>query len=118
MFQGSNSGPNLTNSVEITASHIYLQQQTGVNRNVNDLFVNQDSIIEYYYDKTQTDAMAYLKANATDVYTKRESAAALDLKANVVDVYTKIESDTALLLKANANNAEITGYLQTNKLKL
>ena len=59
-----------------------------------------------------------MKATATDVYTKTQSDSSLALKANVSDVYSKTLVDSFLALKANANNADITGYIKTNNLKL
>jgi hypothetical protein len=70
------------------------------------------------FTKTQSDTSLALKANSADVYTKGQSDAALFFKVNSRDVYTKALTDLLLAAKANANNAEITGYIQTNKLKL
>ena len=95
------------------------------------------------YNKTQVDSSLALKANLTDIYNRTTTTSYLALKANVIDVYsktdtynkteintslgllapisttyTKTQVDNALILKANANNADITGYIRTNNLKM
>ena len=103
MFSGSNSGPNLKNTVEITAAYIYLAPQDGGKpKELNDLFVCNDALENIFYsksavdgkvapkaDKTYVDAALFLKANAYDVYTKTEANSLLGLKANSSDVYSK-----------------------------
>jgi hypothetical protein len=45
MFSGSNSGPNLKNTAEITAAYIYLAPQDGGKpKELNDLFVSNKAL--------------------------------------------------------------------------
>ena len=105
MFSGSNSGPNLKNTVEITAAYIYLAPQDGGKpRELNDVFISNEAIKDQFYTKTEVDgkvdpkadkayvdAALYLKANACEVYTKTEADSRLNLKANSADVYSKTD---------------------------
>jgi hypothetical protein len=114
MFSGSNTGPNLTNTVEISAAYIYLTPKGGGEpKELNELFVSNDDIKDKFYSKIEVDSSLALKANSTDVYSKTEvynktetynkteidaSIALLPLTSTT---YTKTQVDSSLALKAN-----------------
>ena len=121
MFSGSNSGPNLKNTVEITAAYIYLAPQDGGKpKELNDLFVSNDALNDRFYSKAEVDgkvnpkadkvyvdvALLY-KANSADVYTKPEANSLLIVKANAADVYskTKVYTKTETYNKTELNTS-------------
>ena len=54
MFSGSNSGPNLTNTVEITAAYIYLAPKNGGKpKELNELFVSDAEIKDKFFRQKQ-----------------------------------------------------------------
>ena len=130
MFSGNNSGPNLSNEVQITASRIYIPDGTD-QAELRDIFASHTQLNDYSYSKSDVDskvsvkadasdvrtALGY-KANSADVYTKTQVDTSLGLKANSTDVYTKTQVDTSLGLKANINNPTFTGSVLTNKVRL
>ena len=88
MFSGSNSGPNLKNTVEITAAYIYLAPQDGGKpKELNELFVSDSEIKDKFYTKTEVDGKVDPKADKSYV------DGALLYKANSADVYTKTEAN-------------------------
>ena len=105
MFSGSNSGPNLKNTVEITAAYIYLAPQDGGKpKELNDIFVFNEARNDRFYSKAEVDgkvnpkadkvyvdvALLY-KADSDDVYTKAETSSFLSVKANAANVYSKTD---------------------------
>ena len=82
MFSGSNSEPNLKNTVEITAAYIYLAQPGGGKpKELTELFVSDADINDRFYSKAEVDGKVAPKADKFYV------DASLLLKANEYDVY-------------------------------
>ena len=102
---------NTSLALKANAAEVYTKTQ-------NDASFALKANVADVYTKTQNDASFLLKANVADSYTKTQIDSSLALKANVADYYTKTLIDNSLALKANANNADITGYIQTNQLKM
>ena len=80
MFSGSNSGPNLKNTVEITAAYIYLAPQDGGKpKELNDLFVSNDALNDRFYSKAEVDGKVNPKADKVYVDVALYKASSADV---------------------------------------
>ena len=68
MFSGNNSGPNLANEVQITASRIYIPDGND-QAELRHAFASHNQLNDYSYYKPDVDSMVSVKADTTYVRT-------------------------------------------------